>query len=135
MDWAKKLRNSIIARAGRPPSPKSIDVRINNAGGVTTAWDLTREQTQAKKTSVSPQERIVELSREIGCVREELAFFRGLADDLEHFLPIVQYHVKALWQVIQEADKKITQANEAWVAEGEKRRASRRIRSSQTAHT
>ncbi|KAL3954414.1 hypothetical protein ACCO45_009977 [Purpureocillium lilacinum] len=85
--------------------------------GFSTACDLTSEETQAKKAPISMEERIIELTRENGSMRQEIAFFRGLADALQPLLPVIQYHVDELNSAIRLANDRIGEANAQWDAE------------------
>lgn len=117
MDWAwQKLRKK-RSPDGHPPSPGSMDIQIQALRGFSTASDLTPEETQAKKAPISMEERIIELTRENGSMRQEIAFFRGLADALQPLLPVIQYHVDELNSAIRLANDRIGEANAQWDAE------------------
>lgn len=65
-------------RSSRPPEINLIDHQIHLRNGSTSALDLTAQRIQYAKTQtiLNPMERIEELIREMGQLRQEIQFYR-----------------------------------------------------------
>lgn len=115
MDFANlgvyEARNS---KDGHPPSPTLIDVQVQSAGGLSTACDLAPRGTQAKKVPISLEERVVELSRENGQLRQEIAYFRSLTEAFQPLIPVIEYHVKGINKALYAANRSIELINKEW---------------------
>jgi len=66
----------------RPPRPTSIDIVIGSNLGSTVAFDAAPAQLQASKRSTKPSqsEAIERLTRENGCLRQELTYQHRMHD-------------------------------------------------------
>lgn len=115
MDFAKlgfyKWRDP---KDGRPPSPTLIDVQVESAGGLSTACDLTKDEIQAKKVPIPLEERVVELTRENGQLRQEIAYFRSLTEAFQPLMPVIEYHVKGINKALHAANTRIERINAEW---------------------
>lgn len=115
MDFAKLgIYERRDPKDGRPPSPTLIDVQVQSAGGLSTACDLTAMETQAKKVPISLEERVVELSRENGQLRQEIAYFRSLTEAFQPLIPVIEYHVKGLNKALNAANRRLELINKEW---------------------
>ncbi|KAK5988056.1 hypothetical protein PT974_12192 [Cladobotryum mycophilum] len=111
----RRWRNSL---AGRPPSPTLIDVQVKSAGGLSTACDMTAESIQAKKAPISIGDRIVELTRENGRLRQEIEYYKALTEAFEPLLPIIEYHVNGITKALLDANSRIELINTGWQKPG-----------------
>ncbi|KAL7783599.1 hypothetical protein V8C37DRAFT_414693 [Trichoderma ceciliae] len=115
MDFAKlgfyKSRDS---KFGRPPSPTLIDVQVKSAGGLSTACDLTAEEIQAKKVPIPLGDRVIELSRENGRLRQEIEYYRSLTEAFQPLMPIIEYHVNGIHKALRAANTRIGAINAEW---------------------
>ncbi|CAM1508784.1 Fc.00g056320.m01.CDS01 [Cosmosporella sp. VM-42] len=82
----------------RPASPRPIDQEIAEAHGESVALDATREKLEANKlrTDQSPQEIIVERTREIGRLRAEVAYLQEMRRLGEYLCEEVEYVIDRL---------------------------------------
>lgn len=69
-----------------PPTPNSSDLKILAIGGTTSALSYRPEEIQAMKSPVSTTERIEELLRDNGRLRQELASCQEIKQILEDLI-------------------------------------------------
>ena len=97
-----------------PDSPTLVDYEIRSLGGTTTAFDTVPN----KKTTVSMQARVIELSREVGRLRQEIKYYRTLVNEVLHpVLVIIEFHISGLNSTLQEFNAKIERAELQWRAD------------------
>jgi hypothetical protein len=100
---------------GAPLSPTLTDYVIRSQGGTTTAFDTRPEEVQKKKDPISAQDRLVELRRENGRLRWELACYRPLEKEvLKPLLALVEFHEHGLDSTVQRFNAKIERFNIHW---------------------
>ena len=104
-----------------PYSPTLVDIEVRNLGGTTTAFDMAPENIQAMKAPISNQERLVELSRENGRLRQEALYFRNLTREVMPLLSVLRYHLDGLSSTVRQCNEMINQANAQWEVEENKR--------------
>lgn len=97
----------------RPASPRPIDKEIANAHGESVSLDATRDKLEATKvpTKHSPEEVIVERTREIGRLRAEVAYLQDvrrlgeyLCDEVEYVIDRLQLAVIAFHKGLQQIE-------------------------------
>jgi len=102
----------------KPPySPTLVDIEIHRLGGMTTAFDMHPDHLQSLKTPTTEHDRLVELSRENGRLRQEAVYFRGLSREVTPLLAVLRYHIDGLSTTVRECNEKIEKANAQWEAE------------------
>ncbi|KFZ20617.1 hypothetical protein V501_00015 [Pseudogymnoascus sp. VKM F-4519 (FW-2642)] len=69
-----------------PPGLNSLDHSISFQNGSTSVFELTARQLQSKKYEATPNlmDRVEELTREAGYLRQELKFYRQCFDNSQH---------------------------------------------------
>lgn len=113
-----KIRPDNLFETRRSPViPTASDFEIFHLGGLTTAFDTSRDYVQSTKSSISPQQRLVELVRENGRLRQEAAYFRELNDQVLAMLSVLRYHVGELLETIDKSIDYANSANERWRVE------------------
>jgi hypothetical protein len=100
--------------ASPPDSPTSVDYEILSLGGTTTAFDTIPD----KEAPVSMQARVVELSREVGRLRQEIKYYRTLVNEVLHpVLVIIDFHTNGLDSALEEFNAKVERARLRWQAD------------------
>ena len=95
----------------QPDSPTVVDYQVRSLGGTTTAFDTVPN----KKSPVSMEARVVELSREVGRLRQEIKYYRTLVNEVLHpVLVIIEFHTNGLNSALQEFNAKIERAELRW---------------------
>ena len=98
----------------RPDSPTLVDYEIRSLGGTTTAFDTLPHE----KTTVSMQARVIELSREVGRLRQEIKYYRTLVNEVLHpVLVVIEFHMNGLNSALQEFNAKMERAELQWRAD------------------
>ncbi|GKU08787.1 unnamed protein product [Fusarium langsethiae] len=82
----------------RPASPRPIDREIAKAHGESVSLDATRDKLRATKLSTkqSPEEIIVERTREVGRLRAEVAYLQDVRQLGEYLCEEVEYVIDRL---------------------------------------
>jgi hypothetical protein len=97
----------------RPASPRPIDREIAKAHGESVSLDATRDNLEASKvaTNQSPQEVIVERTREVGRLRAEVAYLQEvrrlgeyLCEEVEYVIDRLQLAVIAFHKGLQQIE-------------------------------
>jgi hypothetical protein len=97
----------------RPASPRPIDREIAKAQGESVSLDATRDKLEASKvaTNQSPQEVIVERTREVGRLRAEVAYLQEvrrlgeyLCEEVEYVIDRMQLAVIAFHKGLQQIE-------------------------------
>lgn len=115
MDQGTNRRHAVI---NSPPLPTPIDYEIRSLGGTTTAFDTMSNEVQVAKKPVLMQDRIVELSREVGRLRQEIKYYKTLVNEVLHpLIAVVSFHTNQLDSAVREFNEKIERANLRWQAE------------------
>lgn len=110
MDWARnKLRRSRLLRGDGPPASGPVDEEIRALGGLTTALDMEPEVIQARKAVISEKERIVELTRENGRLRQEIAFLKPQVVAFEQLIPTMSAEISGFNSYINQVNQFIQQ--------------------------
>ncbi|KAL8788256.1 MAG: hypothetical protein Q9213_001776 [Squamulea squamosa] len=105
-------------RKGSIPDVTALDHMIAGHGGTTsTIDDLPHRLRISKNKQVpTPTQRIEELTREIGYLRQELAYYKDTRRALTKFFAVAQSAHEALRRGIAEASHEIAIAEQAMLA-------------------
>jgi len=102
-------------QTGGPLSPTLTDYLIQSQGGTTTAFDTMPTEVQMNKPLISPEERILELTRENGRLRQDIAYYKSLVKEVLYpVMALVRFHVKGLDSAVRKFNAKIEEANMQW---------------------
>ncbi|KAH7201440.1 hypothetical protein DER44DRAFT_870215 [Fusarium oxysporum] len=97
----------------RPASPRPIDREIANAHGESVSLDATRDKLEATKNfdQQSPEETILERTREVGRLRAEVAYLQDvrrlgeyLCEEIEYVIDRLQLAVIAFHKGLQQIE-------------------------------
>ncbi|GKU06778.1 hypothetical protein FLAG1_09467 [Fusarium langsethiae] len=97
----------------RPASPRPIDREIAKAHGESVSLEATRDKLEASKVSTnqSPQDIIVERTREVGRLRAEVAYLQDvrrlgeyLCEEVEYVIDRLQLAVIAFHKGLQQIE-------------------------------
>lgn len=69
---------------GQTSPLRPVEYEVYRLGGTPSVLDFSKERVQADKMRISHQELIEELTRQNGRIREELDYYRRLADEVLH---------------------------------------------------
>ncbi|KAK8036883.1 hypothetical protein PG994_015380 [Apiospora phragmitis] len=75
------------------------------------------DHLQSLKAPTTGHDRLVELSRENGRLRQEALYFRGLSREVTPLLAVLQYHINELSSTVRKCNEKIEKANAQWEVE------------------
>ncbi|GKU07268.1 hypothetical protein FPOA_06981 [Fusarium poae] len=98
----------------RPASPRPIDKEIANAHGESVSIDATHDKLAATKVVAkqSPEEIIVERTREVGRLRAEVAYLQDVRRLGEYLCEEVEYVIDRLQLAVIAFKKGLQQIEE-----------------------
>jgi hypothetical protein len=81
-------------------------------GGTTTAFDTMPAEVQKRKSPISLEDRIIELTLENGRLRLEIDYCKSLVKEVLHpVMALVQCHVHGLESGVRKFNEKIERSN------------------------
>ncbi|KAK1656887.1 hypothetical protein BDP55DRAFT_687574 [Colletotrichum godetiae] len=96
---------------GLPRLPSDIDNAVAALGGRTHATDLTNSTIQSQKAPVSKEQRLEELVRDSGRLRQELDYWKSLALTGTAFMSDVEQVVVQLRDVFSRFESVMNETN------------------------
>ena len=100
--WKSKLKR--MSRIGAPPPQTKLEKEIETLGGTSLASELLDVNIQSKKKSISKDDRILELTKDNGRLRQEIAYLKPLVHDAQKLIPTLDFYATGLYNQIQEVN-------------------------------
>jgi hypothetical protein len=93
----------VPTRASRPPAPSPVDIQIGRNNGSSVPLEATRERmVSSKRMTPTPFQRIEQLNRENGRLREEVAYHQKLESVGSYFTKEAKDALEILQQAVFE---------------------------------